>query len=1172
MIFRILVLLSVLIISITGGCDSNQDAKNSGDDVNLQITTPGLNPLEDAMRLIDLKHSDLVRPLFLEAGYHLIGRNPTIDKVAMSPFYLHSWTDDTSSKLQHSIRKDLPTLLSSTIAMINGGVDYTKQIDINVKPPVSFFEAYQYLCRRYKTLADDDIRKAIRKAGFTRQFDRQLGQLVVRLTDATILTQKAFTSLNQKELDYLTSRPERFFYPQGLQFNFLTAPTHVQQKIIAITRKIEFKSLFSALLLISEGISDFTDFINSLNNLDDAANYFINGRKPNGLFLDVPTPVGNIVFLGQDGTIYNGNGALVIDLGGNDRYTGPIAVGHLIPGRVSVTVDIGGKDIYDQKNSRFSQGFGCLSIAMLVDLSGDDQYLSGDMAQGSGIYGVGIIADLKGNDYYKMGLMGQGFGVFGIGLLVDADGNDKYVINAMGQGAGSTMGFGGLVDIRGDDKYLADRTQQRSDLIADELSHVQGAGLSIRSPDWTRQLSIYGGIGFLSDGGGNDFYYASNGNSMGSSYFMSIGALVDHGGNDKYIPAGGYALGFAEHLSNAALIDRKGDDYYFGKNYTGGVGSDRSIAILIDYEGDDVYGPSPDFGRRETVKELEKIKTSAAKDEFNHHLQEKLADVSYASALKPKALGFLIDYQGNDRYFARQRGIGESCGGVIPPVDPSNWSHALLLDLGGKDFYSMEGRKDNHYFKYFEHGICYDTDYHGQEKIGKTQLIATQYVSFQNEKLISKLKNNELYLDLRNLFDPDLFVRYEAIGKITQNYPLVISDLIDLLSESQNNELNRDIIEILNTFIIGRQITRPHGKKFEFLLKAKDPYVRHYAARALGWRRIKHATPALVDALGEKKDQIRSAVVWALGQIGSSKAIRAIVRIANTDSSLECRRSAMSAIRILTDKLNQKELQQKTVIKETLYKGLADPDEIIRTHAASGLAAFGDDPEILTALLKSLDDHSIYVQRAAAKSVILNGSKAGIAVLIESLKFPSIDTFEHYDHELAKDLAFYCGIDFDDDQRYSYHTWMNWWYKNGSAVDLKKNLAIMKQINTAFEAKNEAAGIAIFNQLMAQNPANRVVKKRFKRFCYEWITYRLLTQERKSPKLFKRVIGLQKILTALNPDKSQTWAQLATYYAKVKQIDDAIAAVKTAITLEPENAAYQKALKNYIRYKTIQND
>ena len=863
---------------------------------------------------------------------------------------------------------------------------------------------------------------------------------------------------------------------------------------------------------------------------------------------------------------------LTIDLGGNDHYSGPIAAGHLMPGRVSLAIDIDGNDVYDAGNKTFSQGFGSMAVGVLVDLAGDDRYRAGDMSQGIGIFGVGLIADGEGNDIYSLGMLGQGFGVFGIGLLVDKSGDDRYMISGLGQGVGSTMGYGALVDVGGSDKYLAKRGANRGNLIGDDWNHVQGAGLSIRSPEWTKHFSIYGGIGILSDGAGDDVYFSSHGNCMGSSYFMSIGALVDHLGNDKYFPKGGYGLGFAVHLSNAVLIDQNGNDYYFGHKMTGGVGSDRSVAVMVDYDGNDVYGPTMDFARNETETELRQQNLNVSQTEMNQYIQEKLADASYGSALKPRALGILIDYKGNDHYFARQDGWGESFGGVMPPVNPRDWSHAIHMDLEGHDAYVQDAKQDNTYVKYFGHGLCYDTEYRGNQIIAKQPLPPVESFTFKAAKLSSYIENSAVNIEVQDLLESDLFRRYTAVGKIIEKGPAILPDLISVLRVSENNELNRDLIEILISFIINRQMRPQHSKDFAALLQAKDPFVQKFAVLAFGWHQVKSSVPFLIQTLEGATKPMRSHIIWALGRIDSSEAIDAIIDKGFSEDDAGCRREAYIALENHLRQFKTIDVVKNVKIIERLQIGLEDSDEVVRLYAATALQDFGQDPEVKQALMKRLQDVSAYVRRAAAKSVILNGATEGIAVLIETLKFPSIDTFAHYDRELAKDLAFYTGIDFSEEKRYTYTTWNNWWRQNGTQINLKQNLEIMRSINNAFEVTREEEGIAIFEALMMANPENVVIKRRFQRFCYEWITFKLLTRQEITEDILKRCLRLQKIKAKLDPADAGGFSSLAYFHARLREYEKAIAAIQIAIDLDQDNAEYRNTLKKYVYLKQVAGD
>jgi len=1140
-------------------CSDQPEKEKQGYGETNRITAEDQKPMQQALQILDLDESDLVLPRYQEDDYHLAARMPLIDHVLSSPFYLHYWADATSSKLQAAASEGLSEVLALMTETLNGGTSYYDPQNIIDTEIERFADAYQYLCSRYDAAADRQVLAKISEAGFSVSFDRQLAILLLVLTEVSILVQDAFAGLTSEEYDYLSHRPERYFFPEGAMFNFLTAPTHVARKILTIARKIDYVKLYTASLVLSNGIDKFTHYLKTRH----WSTYFQGGQKRTGVIVNIPSPLGNIVITGQDDGRHSGPGALILDLGGNDHYSGPVAAGNHVPGKVAVSIDAGGDDTYDGGNSRYAQGFGCLSVGVLVDLAGDDRYLAGNMAQGSGLFGVGVLADYHGKDDYRMGMLGQGFGLFGLGVLLNTGGDDKYIINGLGQGAGSTMGFGVLCDTSGNDKYLADHAKKRGWLLPDDLSHAQGAGLSIRSPAWNRNISFYGGIGLLADGSGNDFYYASHGNAMGSSYFMSVGALVDGKGDDKYWPDNGWGIASAVHLTGAVLIDRGGNDTYYGKFHTGGAASDRSIALLADYAGNDTYGPDEAFVQHLLKQREPRQFESLGEAEKKQTIRENMARASYAVALKPKSLGFLIDYRGDDRYFASPVEKKESCGGIIPPAEPQNWSHAILLDLGGDDFYSKPGRKNNHYYKYLNHGLCYDTDYSGKQLIGKTPISigANRRTLVKSEQAIANKSASSV--ELSALFDPDLFVRFSAIGKILQSDSAIVVELFKILNSSTDRELNRDVIEILDTLILSGKLKPNHFKQMAALLESKDSFVQVFAARALADRPVKDALPALIRVSRHENETVRAQVIRTMGRIGSPTLIEPLTVAALNDSSRQCRDAAVIALARFISGANGVDPTRYPTILETLSKGLKDPDDSVRTSAAQSLQYYGNIPAVRQMLSKMLDDSSVYVQRAAAKSLILNRDKTAIPRLINTLTFPSIDTFAYYDHDIVKDIAFYCGIDFPDEERYAYATWNKWWQANGTRVNLEQNLKVMQAIQSAFSAPSEAEGLAVFERLMAEHPVNVVIRKRYILFCNEWINMRLLTRATVDEDIFTRCLRLQQKLTQLEPERAERWVRLAYFNYRLSNFDSAAAAMQKAHQIAPENASYRESLNHY---------
>jgi HEAT repeat protein len=1126
-----------------------------------RIISVATDPVEDALRILGLSAADLAGPQYLEAGYRLAGRLPLIDHVARSPFLLQHWADDTSQKLQQQAGKSLYDITALTVALMNGGVSYDTEISKPRNTARNLAETYRLLCRNAGISEDPSVFEAIDQAGFTETFEFQLANLLTVMNRASQLVDKAYRGLTAEEKRQLSSRPERYFFPTDNHFNFLTAPTHAADNIIALAGKIDFISLYQGVLLLVQGIDEFSGFLRRLNTTRSPSPFFNHGTARDGRVLTLPTPMGIVVIAGQGDDIHKDSAALIIDLGGNDRYAGSAAAASDTGYKVSLTIDLSGNDEYDNGDRRYAQGFGCLSVGMLIDLSGNDRYRAGNMAQGCGIYGVGILADTEGDDRYEMGLLGQGFGAFGIGLLIDGRGNDRYIINGMGQGAGSTMGFGGLVDRQGNDKYLADTRRRRGLLVPDRWAHAQGAGLSVRSPDWVNHVSYYGGIGFLSDGEGRDFYFANEGNCMGSSYFMSLGALVDHRGSDTYTAQNGYGIGFAVHLSNGILIDRGGDDRYFGKIYTGGVGSDRSIGMLVDYAGDDMYGPSDLGGGEDVANKAETSETLISGSGVNQQDDQNMSGLSFGAAIKPKALGFLIDYQGDDKYYANPMEKRESCGGVVPNEMPDAWSHGLLLDLNGRDFYSKQDRKDNYYHLYLDHGLTYDTQYEGEAISQWEKAIPIPHRGRPDGS--PRAQESHLQHLFERLHDPDLFVRHLVIGELVERGDSVVSDLMRWLKISSDNELNRDIIEILNRIGFSLNSKPEWTNLYEDLLQAPDPFVQIYAVRTLGYGRVETARPALIRAAVEADDALRWNLIWAIGQVSTLRNIAPLLEVATGNASLRCRRAALEALVSILENSENSAGREEHDLARLLTQSLLDSDETVRFFAARGLRHFFQLDSARAGLRAALLDNSVYVRRAAARSLIPNNEKAAIPVLIESLQFPSIDTFEFYDREIEKDLAFYCGIDFPSDERFEHATWEKWWAANGSTVNLKENIKIMHRIDIAMAAPNEREGMKIFDQLTEDHPGNIVIKNRYLRFCYEWITFRLLTLPQQGESVFRRCLHLQKKVVELEPDKAQNWERLAFYYARLGRYRDSIEITETALKINPHDNTLKASLQQY---------
>ncbi|MCD6587181.1 MAG: HEAT repeat domain-containing protein [Candidatus Fermentibacteraceae bacterium] len=354
-----------------------------------------------------------------------------------------------------------------------------------------------------------------------------------------------------------------------------------------------------------------------------------------------------------DGAVYD----LIVDVGGDDLYlTGADATG-ILGNSVALIADISGNDTYIS-HVPVSQGSGFMGYGALVDICGDDVYRGSSMSQGSAVMGGALFADLEGNDYFTADVHSQGAATMGHALLLDGGGDDYRKVSAYGQGFGGPGGTASLVDCMGNDSYLAGFTYPHEPLLPqDNIAMSQGFGLGLRP-------FCAGGIGTLCDlGEGNDTYRAEV-FGQGCAYYYSLGVLVDEGGQDIYSSAQ-YSQGSGIHLASGILVDMEGDDQYVSRNGPSqGSAHDLSTGFLLDMEGDDYYA----------------------------------TDGGQGLALTNSAAVFM-DISGSDVYAVRNMGQGQA-----------NWARGssgsgLFIDLADNDFYMGEGADSTHWEREYSAGL-----------------------------------------------------------------------------------------------------------------------------------------------------------------------------------------------------------------------------------------------------------------------------------------------------------------------------------------------------------------------------------------------------------------------------------------------------------------------------------
>lgn len=325
---------------------------------------------------------------------------------------------------------------------------------------------------------------------------------------------------------------------------------------------------------------------------------------------------------------------LLADMEGNDVYD--IGVGGQGAGfwGVGLLFDRGGDDLFRMDGT--AQGYGGIGgVGTLLDLRGNDtytaetdsrkvprpdythsaEYVNGTNGQGAGMGrrgdlndghswagGLGTLLDLQGDDDYLSGNWTLGAGYwYGMGFLYDKSGNDRYRATTFSIASGAHFCVGGLFDEAGDDVYegLADaRTGMGFGHDFTVAILFDRSGNDVYRFGWE-------GIGdaintsqaFFVDGGGDDTYvFHAGANGFGATGFnpdswpptleanyqyraTQIGLFLDLGGTDRYLdldPATG-----AESVST-----RVRDDLLWIRPEDPSAGNHRHYGIFRDGEGD----------------------------------------------------------------------------------------------------------------------------------------------------------------------------------------------------------------------------------------------------------------------------------------------------------------------------------------------------------------------------------------------------------------------------------------------------------------------------------------------------------------------------------------------------------------------------------------------------------
>ncbi|MBM3498050.1 MAG: HEAT repeat domain-containing protein [Armatimonadetes bacterium] len=417
----------------------------------------------------------------------------------------------------------------------------------------------------------------------------------------------------------------------------------VTQALRAAAR-LDMRAVVSATAALTASV---TAARKTLSRLEDNQAFLRSPTAAAPVLLSQETDLGPVTVAGTGPNVHSGSEAILVDLGGADRYEMSASQPGPSP-RVRVVVDLGGDDTYSPTGS-FGPSAALLGLSILVDEGGDDDYTARDpYAFGAALAGAGLLIDAGGNDRYMGVVFGEGAALFGLGLLLDGGGDDAYEAELYAQGFGSVKGVGALIDAGGTDRYLAGRTYPVAGQSGQRvLACAQGFGLGMRPP-----INAPGGIGILADAEGKDTYTADT-YSQGAAWWFASGLLFDREGDDQY-QGGQYSQGAGGFLALGALLDEAGHDRYSAAERGQGFGLERGVGLLRDASGDDGYA----------------------------------ADRLAQGAAMSNGIAVALDLRGEDAYLCREEGQG-----FVPRTDAPG-TLALFGDGQGADSYAGRDRND----------------------------------------------------------------------------------------------------------------------------------------------------------------------------------------------------------------------------------------------------------------------------------------------------------------------------------------------------------------------------------------------------------------------------------------------------------------------------------------------
>jgi HEAT repeat protein len=761
------------------------------------------------------------------------------------------------------------------------------------------------------------------------------GSLVAFINKSGRLSREAFDSLTvREELILLASLPGRWEmedFPDDDWLNTVLLDKYKipfdttginEDTVMKVIQKVNYEKLMSSGLLLTQIAEKIPAFMDSIKNY----------KAPK----EFETEFGTLVIGTVDDDKYE-NIPFIIDPGGDDKYINCGGATGLIDASrgISFIIDLTGNDSYRGKDI-VSLASGLFGSALILDFEGNDIYNGTHYSIGSGYLGFGYLNDLEGDDIYRGGIFSLGAGNFGMGILIDSKGNDFYYTNCYGEGFGSTKGFGLLSDMQGSDIYYAGGKYSDAPLNPDSYNSMsQGYAMGVR-PDYG------GGIGFLYDGGGNDFFEADV-YAQGTSYWCSAGFLIDESGQDRYL-ATEYAQGAGIHLSYGYLADLKGDDHYFSKmGPSQGEGHDLGCGILIDSSGDDWYSVSGGLGVGLT-NSFGLFADLSGSDVYNITEKLGIGDANYARGFS--GLGIFLDLEGKDSY-PSSRGGDESYwinGDYGIGIDKNSDVEEEIVQKKVPNFSNMTVKQVFEIASEWGVGDNKDRVTGAREELSKREREALDYIFDKKINTKKGLEFRAIEKTLKGIEDSSLVEQYLS-ANINHAEERARKNIFVLIGELEVKSLADSLVSILReegakpfrraiVYAMGKLKEKRSVNKIISFLKEDEP-LKLVSIKALGQINDVNTIDDLFPLIDDSFVTVRSAAISSLSRF-DTLIVPYIEKAVKYDFPCEVLLVGAKAVRKDSSDYNRR-------IKDLLFKYVEDSDCEKRAYAARGLILLGGE-------------------------------------------------------------------------------------------------------------------------------------------------------------------------------------------------------------------------------------